>query len=713
MAESLLQVTDQITAFDTDDGRLIAVDGVNFEVKAGQTLGIVGESGCGKSVTALSVMGLLPKPSGHILSGSIRYKSHELHDAKPKLMHQIRGYEIGMIFQEPMTALNPVQRIGRQVSEVFQLHKAMDELEALEASIEILRLVGIPSPEIRVQEYPHQLSGGMRQRVVIAMALACKPDLLIADEPTTALDVTIQDQILRLMKDLQKEMGMSIIMITHDLGVIAEICDEVVVMYAGRVVEQGSVWDIFQNPSHPYTQGLLASIPRLSIPRKTVLPTIEGNVPALHNMPEGCRFAARCPNPHTEQEVSTRPPLVEVKEGHWVEGCPCFCKPHPDASITQRNIPAVETKAESKTDAPPAGSGAGPILEVQNLKMHFPVLGGIFLRPKNWAKAVDGVSLKMRKGETLGLVGESGCGKSTLGKCIVSLLEPTAGEVLFEGRDVTHVHRSLPTLPRDLDTLKTYPGEMAGFVRETPAHRRMVLQCRRDMQMIFQDPADSLNQRHTVSNILEEPFMIHGIGDRDEREEKVAQLLRQVGLRASMRTRFPFEFSGGQRQRIGIARAIALRPKLIVCDEPVSALDVSVQSQVLNLMMDLQDEMGLSYLFIAHDLAVVRHISDRVAIMYLGKIVELADADEIYGNPLHTYTKALIAAIPIPDPTVPRTQAPIEGDVPSPLNPPEGCAFGKRVGHPKWKDSVGMDLSLREVSPGHWVQPCPCCTEFG
>lgn len=354
---------------------------------------------------------------------------------------------------------------------------------------------------------------------------------------------------------------------------------------------------------------------------------------------------------------------------------------------------------------------AKPLLEVRNLKKHFPVLGGIFLQPKNWAKAVDGVSFSMRKGETLGLVGESGCGKSTLGKCIVSLEEPTSGDIIFEGRDVTEIHRSLPSIPKNLDALQQYPKDTIDYFRGMPEHRRKVLQCRRDMQMIFQDPADSLNQRHTVGDILTEPYVIHKIGDRKERQERVDQVLQQVGLQPSMRSRFPFEFSGGQRQRIGIARAISLNPKLIVCDEPVSALDVSVQSQVLNLMMRLQEELELSYLFIAHDLAVVRHVSDRVAIMYLGKIMELAGADEIYQNPQHAYTKALIRAIPIPDPKAERTQAPIPGDVPSPINPPKGCAFGKRIGHPKWKDSVGMDLSLKEISPGHWVQPCPCCTD--
>lgn len=320
----LLQVKDLVTAFDTDDGRMIAVDGVSFEAHQGKTLGIVGESGCGKSVTAFSVMGLLPKPAGQVLSGNILFKGRELANAGTDVMHTIRGNEIGMIFQEPMTALNPVQRIGSQVSELFELHKGMEPPEAMEQSIEILKKVGIPSPEIRVQEYPHQLSGGMRQRVVIAMAMACKPDLLIADEPTTALDVTIQDQILRLMKDLQKEMGMAVILITHDLGVIAEICDEVVVMYAGRVVERASVWEVFENPVHPYTRGLLASIPRLTTPRKSKLPTIEGNVPSLAQMPEGCRFAPRCPNPHTEEEVAVRPPLLEISEGHWIEACPCF-----------------------------------------------------------------------------------------------------------------------------------------------------------------------------------------------------------------------------------------------------------------------------------------------------------------------------------------------------------------------------------------------------
>jgi peptide/nickel transport system ATP-binding protein len=666
---NLLEVRDLVTAFDTDAGRVTAVDGVSFDVKHGQTLGIVGESGCGKSVTALSIMRLLPRPAGQVLSGSIRFTGTDLLQLSLEGMRRIRGAQIGMIFQEPMTALNPAHRIGKQLSEVFLLHQKISREEAWERSIEMLRRVGIPSPEQRISAHPHQLSGGMRQRVVVAMALALKPKLVIADEPTTALDVTIQAQILELMKDLQAEMGMSLILITHDLGVIAEMCEDVVVMYAGRVVERGPVDAIFHDPQHLYTTGLLESIPRLENRPKTPLRAIRGMVPSLQELPVGARFAPRSPHPgaaaymESAEYREVRPQLLEVRPGHWVED-------HPVVRLDDYRgmLDGARIDEEEFPGTRPVEIQAGTeILKVEQLKMHFPVRGGVMLRKLGALRAVDGVDLEIRPGETLGLVGESGCGKSTLAKAVVRLYDPTGGRVLFEGRDITRLRR------RELKPI------------------------RREMQMIFQDPAESLNARLTVGDILEEPFAIHRIGTAAERRGRVIELLEKVGLPPSAADRFPFEFSGGQRQRIGIARAIALEPRLIVCDEPVSALDVSVQSQILNLLMTLQREMKLSYLFIAHDLAVVKHISDRIAIMYLGQIMELGDAEEIYRDPRHPYTRALISAIPVPDPRKRREHEVLVGDVPSPMSPPLGCPFSTRC--PYVQDVCTSDKPpLRDVS---------------
>ena len=668
----LLSVQNLTTAFQTDEGLLTAVDGVSFSIEPGQTVGLVGESGCGKSVTAFSINRLLPQPSGRILSGSILFDGKDLTEIPDDELRAIRGRDIGMIFQEPMAALNPVHRIGRQLSEVFLLHTRCSKKQAWDQSIALLRKVGIPEPEQRAMDYPHQLSGGMKQRVVIAMAIALKPKLVIADEPTTALDVTVQAQILALMKDLQKEMGMGLLLITHDLGVIAETCDQVVVMYAGRVVEQAPVRDLFSHPRHAYTRGLLASIPRLITPRRSRLRTIPGTVPPLHLMPTGCRFCPRNGAPADSPTLTVRPPFIEAAPNHFIEACP-RCS----GSGTGEAAPPGETGPMAPI-APGSAHPQKPLLEVGNLRVFFPVKTGVFQRTSASVKAVDEVSLTLQPGETLGLIGESGCGKTTLGKAIVRLHQPTGGTLTFQGIDLTH------------------------------AGPRVLKPHRRDLQMIFQDPAESLNSRHTVGTILEEPFIIHRMGSPAERRTWVAELLEKVGLPSGAANKFPFEFSGGQRQRIGIARAIALKPKLIVCDEPVSALDVSVQSQVINLLLDLQKELGLSYLFIAHNLAVVKHISDRIAIMYLGRIVETGPADEVYQNPRHPYTKALIAAIPEGDYTRSTPRPLLSGDIPSPIHPPPGCTFGHRVQCANYQASLTCDPSPREVSPGHFIQACPC-----
>ncbi len=685
----LLEIENLETGFQTERGLIRAVDGISLELEKGKTLGVVGESGCGKTVTAMSIVDLLPKPSGEVLSGSIRLNGKELVGIDSDQMHKVRGNEIGVIFQEPMAALNPVQRIGKQIVEALVLHKGMDKSTALKKSVELLEAVGIPSPERRVIEYPHQLSGGMRQRVMIAIALSCEPDLLIADEPTTALDVTVQAQILNLVSKMQDSLGMAVMLITHDLGVIAEQCDEVIVMYAGRIVERATVEELFSNPIHAYTKGLLASMPRIDSIRKSELPTIPGQVASIHEFVKGCRFCQRMERGEGRSEL--RPDYVEISSGHFIENCPECTK---ETKIELNNLnnenenpstlePFIKlTRSEPFTVWTKQIKVARlPILKVEELKMHFPVRGGIFGRQIGQVHAVDGVSFEIPEGKTLGLVGESGCGKSTLGKSIVRLYRPTAGKVIFNDHYITNISQS---------RLRPY---------------------RKDFQMVFQDPAESLDARMSVAQLISEPMVIQKIGNKADRIKRVHELLDRVGLPKSSAEKFSFEFSGGQRQRIGIARALAVNPKLLVLDEPVSALDVSVQSQVLNLLMDLQKDLGLSYLFIAHDLAVVKHVSDKIAVMYLGKIVEMADADTIYNNPKHSYTKALIEAIPVNDPSKRTERQPLEGEVPSPINPPEGCAFGHRVGAPLYEKSKEKDINLFEIEPNHWVSDCPCCVE--
>lgn len=660
MGVPLLQIKELKAGFESDKGLVTAVDGVSFSVKAGETVGLVGESGCGKTVTALSILRLLAQPAGKVLGGEILFDGEDITKMATAELNKIRGARIGMVFQEPMAALNPLHRVGRQIAEVILKHTAVPKAEAMRQAVEWLGKVGIPAPEERAMAYPHQLSGGMRQRVVIAMALALKPALLIADEPTTALDVTIQAQILDLIRSLQKEMGMAVLLITHDLGVVAEMCREVVVMYAGKVVEQATVGALFEKPCHPYTQGLQRAIPRLDHPRKQRLETIEGLVPALDAMPQGCRFANRCP--HVEDGCrSAQPPLEVVEEGGHKVACYRW------KELDNQTPKAVRKEGEAEV----FGQGK-PLLEAKGLKMYFPVHGGIFRRAKAMLKAVDGVEITLHEGETLGLVGESGCGKSTLGKSLVRLYNPTEGTIRFLGKPIEGLSR------REMKPL------------------------RRELQMIFQDPADSLNARFTVGELLEEPFEIHGMGTKAERRKWAGELLKQVGLPETAATRYPFEFSGGQRQRIGIARAIALNPQVIICDEPVSALDVSIQSQVLNLLLELQEKRKLTYLFIAHDLAVVKHVSDRIAVMYLGKIVELTDAEQLYRHSRHPYTRALLSAIPKPVPGGGKDRIVLQGDVPSPINPPSGCPFHPRC--PYAEDRCRAEVpQLRKPAEGHQV----------
>ncbi len=637
----------------------VAVDGVSFAVEPGRTLGLVGESGCGKSVTALAIMGLLPR-RGVRTAGSVRFEGSELLGLPEPAMRDRRGRDLGMVFQDPLSSLNPVLPIGLQVSEVLERHRALPRRQARVQAAELLTRVGIPDPQRRLDEYPHQLSGGMRQRALIAMALACRPRLLIADEPTTALDVTIQAQILALLRELATETGTALIMITHDLGVVAGLCDDVAVLYGGKVVEGGPRHSLFARPRHPYTAGLLASIPRLDASRGQRLEPIRGSVTDDIPWTHGCAFMPRCPR---ALDLCTRqtPQLQPAPEQRLLR---CH-NPEP--------VQPPATQVERGGPAP-----AGPVLvDVKGLQVYFPIKRGVVLdRTVGYVHAVDGVDLAIRRGETYGLVGESGCGKTTLGRAMLRLIEPTAGRVSFDGTDLSSV-----------------PGE---------ALRRM----RRRMQMVFQDPLSALDPRQSVESLLIEGLRAHDLDrGRDATATRLRELLDAVGLPPSALRRYPHEFSGGQRQRIGIARALTVEPDFVVADEPVSALDVSVQAQVINLMEDLQGDFGLTYLVIAHDLAVVRHISDRVGVMYLGGIVEEAGSDDLYAEPLHPYTKALLSAVPIPDPAVEdsRQQILLTGDLPSPAAPPSGCRFHTRCPWRRPTRCHDERPELRELSPGHRV----------
>lgn len=557
----LLSVRDLSVQFKTKGQSVTAVDRVSFDIAEGQTIGLVGESGSGKSVTSLAIMGLVPQPPGHI-SGEIWFKDQNLLRLNEKQLRPMRGNRISMIFQEPMTSLNPVFRVGNQVAEVLRLHKSMNKKQALARTIELFDLVGIPEPHRRIRSYPHEMSGGQKQRVMIAMAIACQPELLICDEPTTALDVTIQKQVLELLMDLQKQFGMSMLFITHDLGVIADLAENVVVMYRSQLVEKNSTQSIFHLPKHPYTKGLLACRPHLD------------------KNPERLLTVADYLDPITGKEKQIE---------------------------TDRLKPQVK---KDKSHNP-------VLLSVNDLKTYFPIKGGLLGRTQGHVKAVDGVSFEVRRGETLGLVGESGCGKTTLGRTLLRLQQATSGSLTYDGVDV---------LSQNAEAMRSL---------------------RSKMQIIFQDPYASLNPRMTIADILLEPLTLHGpVVSKAEKIQQAVMLLEKVGMSADLINRYPHEFSGGQRQRICIARALAVNPEFIVCDESVSALDVSVQAQVLNLLLDLQREYGLTYIFISHDLSVVNFIADRVAVMQQGRIVELNSAAEIYSNPQHGYTKKLLSAVP-------------------------------------------------------------------
>lgn len=648
----VLEVSGLKTVVIVRSGQVHAVDGVSFTVDRGETLGLVGESGCGKTMTALSVMRLLPE-GGSIVEGSVILDGTDLVSCSEQEMLAVRGSRIGYIFQDPMTSLNPTMTIGRQVAEPYRVHEHASREMARKRAVEILGQVGLPRPRERLDEFPHQLSGGLRQRVVIAMALVCDPVLLIADEPTTALDVTIQAQLLDLLENLQQQLGMAMVLITHDMGVIAGRTDRVAVMYAGRVVETGPTAQVFAASRHPYTEALLASIPRTGHDEARELFSIPGVPPDLKNPSSYCRFAPRCA--YATEACMTTDPVLEGSAQHLAacihsesvgsvvlhEGA---LKRAPRGSPPQGAVDADGTRDAIQTLE-------APLLRLRDVCKEYP-LGSALLsgRRGSAVHAVSDVSFDVVAGEVFGIVGESGCGKTTLGRMIAAHEMPTSGSIELHGRD--------------LSTLR------GAELRKT----------RRNLQMMFQDPYSSLDPRMRVGAIVEEPLRVQGMGRKAERRQRVQELLSDVGLPASAVDRYPHEFSGGQRQRIGLARALALKPKIIVADEPVSALDVSIRSQVLNVMQRLRAEHALTYLLISHDLSVVRFLADRIAVMYLGALVELSPSERMFEQPAHPYTAGLLEAIPVPEPEVERSKRSrkISGELPSAVDPPSGCRFRTR-----------------------------------
>jgi peptide/nickel transport system ATP-binding protein len=665
----LLEIEDLRTQIKLKQGTVHAVDGVSFHLDPGETLGIVGESGCGKTMTALSIMNLLPV-GGHIVGGSVRLNGREISNLSDDDMRDIRGNEIGMIFQDPLTSLNPTMTVGKQIAEAVILHREVSKEQAHDRAVEVLDLVGLPKARERVGEYPHQFSGGMRQRVMIAMALACEPKLLIADEPTTALDVTIQKQILELIDDLRLRLRMSVMLVTHDLGVIAGRADRVAVMYAGEIAETTSTGTLFANPRHPYTEALFHALPDKAADRHEALYSIPGAPPDLINPSPACRFTPRC-RYATDRCREDKPRLLGESPLHRF-ACfyPVGTTEKAEGALATAAVPA----AAPHPGAPLAGDGAaGSLLSVEHLVKDFPVTKGAVLQRRiGSVSAVADVSFGVRRGETFGLVGESGCGKTTIGRVIVGLDKPTSGVINFEGKDL---------------------AKASGR-----AYRRQ----RRNIQFMFQDSYASLDPRMRAGTILREPLVAQGIGSRKEQQRQVERMLDQVGLPRQAVERYPHEFSGGQRQRLGFARALILSPDLIVADEPVSALDVSIQAQVLNLMTDLQRELGLTYLFISHDLAVVRYLSTQIGVMYLGKLVEVGPADLVYGSPAHPYTKGLIDSAPVADPLAEKAKvrAGVTGELPSAISPPSGCRFRTRC--PFAQDRCAEEEPLlRAFGPGH------------
>ena len=644
-SEPVISVRDLTVSFASEAGTVHAVRGMNFDLYPGKTLGIVGESGSGKSVTSMAIMGLLDKNAS--VKGSITYHGEELLNKSDFEMSEIRGKGIAMVFQDPLSALTPVFSIGDQIKEALVTHNPkMTEQQIHDRSIELMNLVGIPDPEGRLKSFPHEFSGGMRQRVMIAMAIANDPDVIIADEPTTALDVTIQAQVLEVLRKAQRETGAAVIFITHDLGVIAGVADDIVVMYAGRPVEKADVDSIFDHPAMPYTMGLLGAVPRSDRERNSRLVPIPGSPMNLVNMPKGCPFAPRCPL--AADICHTTEPAMEPVPGRPGQFVACHrTQEIVSKGLTFHDVYTVVEAAKSKFAGVPRDERK-MVLDVKHMRKTFPLTAGGFLRRKiGEVKAVDDVTLDVREGETVALVGESGSGKSTTLMEIMAFKQPQDGEIEMFGTKLEH---------------------------KMPREKRREL--RSSVQYVFQDPMSSLDPRLPIYDILAEPMKVQHYS-KEQIRERIGELMRLVELNPDQVDRFPTQFSGGQRQRIAIARALSVNPQLVLLDEPVSALDVSIQAGVINLLEDLQNKLGVAYLFVAHNLSVVRHISSRVAVMYLGRIVESGDTEDVFEHPLHPYTQALISAVPVPDPKAERTRQRIvlQGEVPSPTETFEGCPF--------------------------------------
>jgi len=664
----LLQVKDLTVTFPQPSGEVRAVRGINYEVREGEFLGIVGESGSGKSVSSMAVMGLLP--SNARIEGDILLRGQSLVGQSDNKLSALRGKEIAMIFQDPLSALTPVYTVGHQIAEGLLLHDAkLSKKSAEKRAIELLQIVGIPAPERRAKAFPHEFSGGMRQRVMIAIAIANDPSLIIADEPTTALDVTIQAQILEVLQKAKAITGAAVILITHDLGVVAGNADRIAVMYAGKLVETGGVIDVFARPTMPYTMGLLRSVPNLVTAGKTRLVPLEGRPPSLASLPPGCPFAPRCPIAIDECRT-VEPALIPVGIGHEVA-----CLRAAEIEIGDIVTADVYPRPAPVPLEQRARVAGRKVLEIRDLKRHFPLTkGAVFRKRIGTVRAVDGISLDIHEGEVLGLVGESGCGKSTTILEILELAKPQFGSIEVQGKKVEGLSR------------------------------RERLAMRKDVQVVFQDPMAALDPRLSIEDIVAEPLTVHKVPAKVQRE-RVAELLDLVGLDPTMASRYPHEFSGGQRQRIGIARALATSPRLLILDEPVSALDVSIQAGIINLLEDLKEQLGLSYMFVAHDLAVVRQIADNVAVMYLGRIVETDDVDDVFARPLHPYTQALMSAVPVPDPVTERQRHRIllEGDLPGPTDEISGCRFHSRcplyriLDDPRKQRCLNEDPGLRDI----------------
>lgn len=667
--EHLLEIKNIETCFKTDGQMVKAVDGVSLYLDPGEIIGIVGESGSGKSVTMMSMLQLISSP-GKITGGEVYIQGEEQNmlelGVDSEKMRHMRGGKVSMIFQEPMTSLNPVLTIGYQIQENIIEHLKMSKEDAKKRTIEMLKLVNIPDAEQRFDYYPQQFSGGMRQRIMIAMAMSSEPTVLVADEATTALDVTTQAQLLEMIRDIAKKTNTAVIIVTHNLGIVARFAERIYVMYSGSVVEMTDAKRLFANPEHPYTRALLRAIPRLDDPKDRILIPIEGLPPNPATRPSYYPFYERCEYRMDRCRECAKPGLKELEKEHFAA---CHL------TEEEKAAKAKEIADKEVKKAPKILVGDELCLNVKNVRKYFPIYSGMMRKKTGEVKAIEDINFYAKKGETLGIVGESGCGKTTLARCIMRVYKPEEGEIIFNGTDI------------------------AGF------NDRQMYPFRRKISMIFQDPFSSLDPRQTAESIVGESLLLHKlVKNKAEYNARVDELFRIVGLDPALKYRVPHEFSGGQRQRIGIARALSSEPDMIICDEPISALDVSIQAQIINLLEELQSQLGLTYLFIAHDLAVVKHISNRILVMYLGRVVEIADCDELYSNTLHPYTKTLLSAVPVADPAVEesRERVPIRGEVPSLTKRPEGCPFHDRCSHvcDRCRREVPV---LKDVGKGHEV----------